>query len=58
MFCEKLSDVKVLKDEEFRVNMTFSTSANDSLIFFTAWGNEVYDMIVNDKHIVKTKLIL
>ncbi len=36
MFCEKLSDVKVLKDEEFRVNMTFSTSANDSLIFFTA----------------------
>ncbi len=54
MFCEKLSDVKVLIDEGFRVDMTFSASADGSLIFFTAWGNGVYDMVVDGEHIIKT----
>ncbi len=36
MFCEKLSDVKVSRDEEFRECMIFSISANDSLIFSAA----------------------
>lgn len=58
MFCEKLSDVRVSRDEEFRECMTFSTSANDSLIFSAAWDNEIHDMMVDDEHIVERQLIL
>ncbi len=58
MFCEKLSDVRVSRDEEFRECMTFSISANDSLIFSAAWDSEIHDMMIDDKQIVERQLIL
>ena len=58
MFCEKLSNVRISRDEEFQECMIFSISANNSLIFSAAWDSEIHDMMIDDEHIIERQLIL